>query len=76
MFNLATIKGKLTALMALSFVTYATLGYLAYSNNNDAKKTAERMVLLGDIRAHTNGAMMELRGYQLLYTEEFFRSIQ
>ena len=71
MFNLSTIKGKLAALMALSFVTYATLGYLAYSNNNDAKKTAERMVLLGDIRAHTNGAMMELRGYQLLYTEEF-----
>jgi len=71
MFNLSTIKGKLAALMALSFVTYATLGYLAYSNNNDAKKTADRMVLLGDIRAYTNGAMMELRGYQLIYQEEF-----
>jgi methyl-accepting chemotaxis protein len=69
MFNLSTIKGKLVALMALSFVTYATLGYLSYSNNNDARKTAERMVLLGDIRAHTNGAMMELRGYQLLFTQ-------
>lgn len=71
MFNLSTIKGKLVALMVLSFVTYGTLGYLAYSNNKDAKKTAERMVLLGDIRAHTNGSMMELRGYQLLYKEEF-----
>ncbi len=71
MFNLATIKGKLMALMALSFISYVILGYLAYTNNNDAKKTAERMVLLGDIRAHTNGAMMELRGYQLLYKEEF-----
>lgn len=71
MFNLSTIKGKLAALMALSFVTYASLGYLAYSNNKDAKKTAERMVLLGDIRAHTNGAMMELRGFQLLYSEDF-----
>lgn len=71
MLNLSTIKGKLIALMALSFITYATLGYLAYSNNKDAKKTAERMVLLGDIRAHTNGAMMELRGYQLLYSDDF-----
>ncbi|MBV5321266.1 MAG: methyl-accepting chemotaxis protein [Sulfuricurvum sp.] len=70
MVNLATIKGKLIALMALSFVTFATLGYLSYSNNQDAKKTAERMVLIGDIRAHTNGAMMELRGYQLLFTQE------
>lgn len=70
MFNLSTIKGKLLALMALSFVTYATLGYLSYSNNNDAKKTAERMVLLGDIRTHTNEAAVELRGYQLLYTSE------
>lgn len=73
MFNLSTIKGKLMALMALSFISYVILGYLAYSNNNDAKKTAERMVLIGDIRAHTNGAMMELRGYQLLYSEDFLK---
>lgn len=70
MFNLSTIKGKLAALMALSFVIYATLGYLAYSNNKDAKKTAERMVLLGDIRSYTNEAAVELRGYQLVYTSE------
>ncbi|HEX5329802.1 methyl-accepting chemotaxis protein [Sulfuricurvum sp.] len=70
MLNLSTIKGKLVALMTISFITYATLGYLSYSNNQDATKTAERMVLLGDIRAHTNGAMMELRGYQLLFTQE------
>lgn len=71
MINFATIRGKLIALMALSFTTFLILGYLAYSNNKDAKKTAERMVLLGDIRANTNGAMMELRGYQLLYKQEF-----
>ncbi|MDD2780770.1 methyl-accepting chemotaxis protein [Sulfuricurvum sp.] len=70
MFNLSTIKGKLAALMALSFITYTTLGYLAYSNNKDAEKTAERMVLLGDIRTYTNEAAVELRGYQLLYTSE------
>lgn len=76
MFNLSTIKGKLIALMALSFITYATLGYLSYSNNHDAKRTAERMVLLGDIRAHTNGAMMELRGFQLLHKNDFIERYQ
>lgn len=68
--NFATIRGKLALLSILSFVILATLGFLSYSNNKDAKKTAERMVLLGDIRAHTNGAMMELRGYQLLFKEK------
>jgi methyl-accepting chemotaxis protein len=71
MVNLATIKGKLTALAVIAFISYATLGYLSYSNNQDATKTTERMVLIGDIRAHTNGAMMELRGFQLLYDEKF-----
>ena len=70
MFNLSTIKGKLIALMVLSFISYVTLGYLADSNNSDAKKTAERMVLLGDIRSYTNKAAVELRGYQLLYSDE------
>lgn len=69
--NINTIRGKLTLLVMLSFVIFATLGYLSYSNNKDAKKTAQRMVLLGDIRAHTNGSAMELRGYQLLCKKEF-----
>ncbi|MDD2266200.1 methyl-accepting chemotaxis protein [Sulfuricurvum sp.] len=69
MFNLSTIKGKLIALMALSFTTFLVLGYLASSNNKDAIKTAERMVLLADIRAHTNGALMEIRGYQIHFDQ-------
>lgn len=71
MINIATIKGKLNALIILSIVIFATLGYLSYSNNKDAKKTAERMILLGEIQSYTNGSMMELRGYQLLYTDAF-----
>lgn len=69
--NIATIRGKLILLMGLGFLIFATLGYLSYSNNQDSKKTAERMILLGNIQGYTNGAMMELRGYQLLYTDEF-----
>ncbi len=65
MINLSTIKGKLSAMMALSLVTYLVLIYLSYSNNKDAEATTTRMVLLADIRANTNGAIMELRGFQL-----------
>lgn len=65
MFNLSTIKGKLSSLMALSLVTYLVLIYLSYSNNKDAEATTTRMVMLADIRANTNGAIMELRGFQL-----------
>lgn len=71
MIYLATIRGKLVALMVLSFVTYATLGYLSYSNNKDAQKTAERMILLGEIRSQMNAIMMEMRGYQLFYKQEY-----
>ena len=70
MINLSTIKGKLIALLVLSFISYITVAYMAYSNNNDAGKTMERMLLIGDMRAHANGSMMELRGYQLLYTDD------
>jgi len=71
MFTLSTIRGKLIALMSLTFLLFVTLGYLSYSNNETAKKTAEKMILLGEIQSYTNGAMMELRGYQLLYSDTF-----
>ena len=74
MINIATIRGKLIALMILSFTIFATLGYLSYDNNKDAHTTAKKMILLGEIQSHTNGAMMELRGYQVLYAETFLES--
>jgi len=63
--NISTIKGKLIAFMILSLVSYIALGYLSYSNNKDAEATAEKLVLLADVRANTNGAIMEIRGYQI-----------
>ncbi|MFA5215639.1 methyl-accepting chemotaxis protein [Sulfuricurvum sp.] len=65
MIRLETIKGKLSALMALSLITYVILIYLSYTNIQEADTTIDKMVLLADIRANTNGAIMELRGYQL-----------
>ena len=70
MFNISTIKGKLSILMLLSFFVYTILGYLAHSNNEDAKKTADRMVLLGSIRTDVNGALMEQRAYQLHFQQK------
>jgi methyl-accepting chemotaxis protein len=70
MFTYQTIKGKLILLMIINLISFSILGYMSYSNNQDAKKTADRMVLIGDIRANTNGVMMELRGYQLLFKEK------
>ena len=71
MINIATIRGKLIALMTLSLTIFLIVGYLAYSNNKDSEKTAERMVLLGDIRSEMNGIMMELHGYQLFSQQKF-----
>jgi len=72
MVNLGTIKGKLIVLTGLSFISYASIGYLTVTNNHDAKKMAERMVLLGDIRSYSKGAIMELRGYQLHNNSDYF----
>lgn len=68
--NLATIRGKLIAFMAFSFISFVSFGFLTSFNNSDAIKTAERMVLLGDIRAHTNGMLMEIRGFQLFFQQK------
>ena len=70
MFNLSTIKGKLSILMMLSFLFYATQGYLAYSNNKDALKTADRLDLIGEIRADTKGMVLEILRYQLRFQQK------
>lgn len=72
MFSLATIKGKLTILAMTILATLLILGYVTIDNNSHAKKALERMILLGDIRAHANGAMMEIRGYQVLFSDDHY----
>lgn len=71
MLTLSTIRGKLVALMLLTFALFVALGYLSYSSNFTAKKTAEKFIILGDIQSHTRAAMVELRGYQLLYSDGY-----
>ncbi len=71
MIFLRTIGSKLKFLATLSLIGFSFLGYLSFSNNVHAHQAAERLLLLGDIKAHTNGIVMEIRAYQLLGREEF-----
>lgn len=71
-----TIEGKLSILMGMSLLIFLIFGYLVYKDNQDAAKTAERMVLLGDIRSFTNEAALELRGYQLVYSDETLQAYE
>ena len=71
-----TIRGKLIILALISFFSYTVLGYSIYSNNNDAKKTTDRMLLLGDIQTYTNGALMEIRGYQISQKNELLEQYE
>lgn len=71
-----TIQGKLSILMGMSLLIFLVFGYLVFKNNQDASKTAERMILLGDIRSYTNAAALELRGYQLVYSDETLQAYE
>lgn len=66
-----TIKSKLIALAVISMLSYGVLAYFVATNDSHARKALERMILLGEIRADTNGAMMELRGFQLFQAKDF-----
>ena len=63
--NFKTIKSKLLGIIVVIALAYVGLFALLMKNGNDVYKTTEKMVLLASIRANTNGAIMELRGFQL-----------
>lgn len=63
-------------LMGISFLNFLIIGFLVFTNNQDASKTAERMILLGEIQSYTNEAALELRGYQLVYSDDILQSYE
>jgi methyl-accepting chemotaxis protein len=63
--NFKTIKSKLIGIIVVIALSYVGLFALLLKNSSDVYKTTEKMVLLASIRANTNGAIMELRGFQL-----------
>jgi len=64
-----TIKAKLLALLVVSIFGFSILGFITVENANDAKMTAKRLSLIGDIKAGIAQAEKEFRGYQILFTQ-------
>lgn len=66
-----TIKARLIIAITLLFVVFSTLFVLTFSNGNLGNESMQRIALLGEIRANVNGAMMEVRGYNIFLTQNF-----
>ena len=66
----ATIKGKLTVLLIVLGLGFSILGYQTITEGNDAKATATRLWIIGQVETKTATCMMELRGYQLLSNQK------
>ncbi|HRF57635.1 MAG TPA: methyl-accepting chemotaxis protein [Campylobacterales bacterium] len=64
-----TIKAKLLALLVVSVFGFSILGFITVENANDAKMTAKRLSLIGDIKSGIAQAGIELGGYQILFTQ-------
>lgn len=62
-----TIKGKLTALLVVLALGFGILVYQTITEGHDAKATATRLWIIGQVETKTATCMMELRGYQLLF---------
>ncbi len=67
---LATIKGKLTLLLAVLVIGFSILGYEAIKSGSDGKMAATRLMNIGLIEARMAESMMELRGFQIFLKEE------
>jgi len=66
---LHTIRSKLLLLLVISIFGFSILGLVTVNNANDAKMTAKRLSLIGDIKSGIAQAGIELRGYQILFAQ-------
>lgn len=66
----STIKSKLLLLMVVLVVGFMALAYVVVKLNNDGKMAAIRLSAIGEVETHMSRSMMELRGFQLLGTNE------
>jgi len=69
--NLSTIKGKLAVLSILSFITYSSIGYISYNNNQQAKTITIRLLKVGEIQALSSETSADLRGFRLFLKQNF-----
>lgn len=64
--SFSTIKGKLTILLLVLGLGFGILGYQTVTMSDNAKMTATRLWIIGQVEVQTTRCMMELRGYHLL----------
>jgi len=56
--------------MAVTMLGFVVLGYFANKSANDAKLAATKLTLSGSVEIRFAEAMMELRGYQLMFDQK------
>lgn len=71
MIDLSTIKGKLAILSILSFITYASIWYISYSNNSQAQTITMRLLKVGEIQTLASETSADLRGFRLFQEQKF-----
>jgi len=69
--NVNTIKGKLAILSILSFITYASIWYISYSNNKQAQEITMRLLKVGEIQTLASETSADLRGYRVFQEQKF-----
>ena len=71
MIDLSTIKSKLAFLSVLCFITYASIGYISYTNNQKAQTITMRLLKVGEIQTLASETSADLRGFRLFLDQKF-----
>lgn len=66
-----TIRAKLILLFMVIFIGIVGLSYLLISNTENAEKAVEKVQLTGSLPEYTNELLMQSRGYQITFKENF-----
>ncbi len=74
--NFSTIKGKLLILMVSATILLSILAITIINNGVNSKETLNRSVLLGELTTSQNKLMSDLRGYQLLFKDNFIENFE
>lgn len=66
-----TIRAKLILLFAVIFIGICSVSYLLISNTENAEKAVEKVQVTGSLPEYTNELLMQSRGYQITFKENF-----
>ena len=69
-----TIRAKLILLFVVIFIGIVSLSYLLISNTQNAEKAIEKIQITGSLPEYTNELLMQSRGYQITFKQNFIDS--